>query len=493
MINFIICIGNGSNFAADLAKNIAILNNLTHCGFLDNFTKLSPGCYHTSIYDITALELVTKVNGIDRLKIVVLDQDESFYKNSREYYDTMEMAQSLAELHQVEFINPLMSSPFRRSLEENKSFCILPFISTNNFDKHCCWMPKFDNYTDFYTDKNSIKMRQQLLAGKKTSLCQWCYNDEDHGIISPRQVLTRDWIHRLNLKSYTEVQEYTKLIKYEIRLGNYCNLMCRMCNPRSSNLIDNEYSNLGLAQHKLGIIKNNQFDRIDLDTVQQMLITGGEPSIDQNFYDFLKHCIQNNKTDFEIFISTNAVSITKEFTSLIKQFSNIKISISVDGFDKTNQYIRWPSNWEKFKKNIQKLIDVLPPHNYYFKSVVSIYNIARLYPLFKFLDENYSTSAFGINLLETPDHQAAWNFPNKQLALDDLNKIKTLKKYRTDEVFNSNINSIIQRIETCKVNYDMLINFFKFNDLLDQSRGVKLADYIPELDHCRVYMTNTTG
>ena len=79
------------------------------------------------------------------------------------------------------------------------------------------------------------------------------------------------------------------------------------------------------------------------------------------------------------------------------------------------------------------------------------------------------------------------------MALDDLNKIKTLKKYRTDEVFNSNINSIIQRIETCKVNYDMLINFFKFNDLLDQSRGVKLADYIPELDHCRVYMTNTTG
>ena len=354
-------------------------------------------------------------------------------------------------------------------------------------------MPKFEPYTDFYTDKNSLKMRQQMLNGEKTELCQQCYNVENHGAISRRQTYTRDWTYKLNLKSYSEVKKYTKLIRYEISLGNYCNLMCRMCNPSSSNLIDNEYSDLGITQHKLGITKNNHFDNIDLDSIQQLIVTGGEPSINQEFYDFLKRCIQIKKTDFEIFISTNAVSITKEFISLIKQFTNMQISISIDGFDKTNQYIRWPADWEKIKKNVQRLISVLRPHNYYFNSVISIYNIACLYPLFKFLDENYSTSTFSINLLETPNNQTAWNFPNKQLALDNLKKIKTLNKYHTDEVFNSNINGIIQRLETCEIDYATLAEFFKFNDLLDQSRGVKLADYIPELDQCRTYIPKNTG
>ena len=493
MTDFIICLGNGNEFADKLAKNIAIRYNLTHRGFLNTLTELLPGCYHTSIYDITLLELKTKISSIDRLKIIILDLDESFYKNSREYYDTIEMAQSLMEYHTVEFINPEMSNSFRQLMEENKSFCILPFISMNNNNRHCCWMPQLDNYANFYTDKTSIEMRQQLLSGRKTDLCQQCYNIEEHGAVSKRQTYTRDWTYKLNLKSYSEVEKYTKLIRHEITLGNYCNLMCRMCNPNSSNLIDNEYSNLGLVQHKLGIIKHNYFDNVDLNSVQQIIVTGGEPSIDQNFYDFLKRCIKDNKTDFEIFISTNAVSITKEFISLIKQFTNIKISISIDGFDNTNRYIRWPSDWDKFKKNTQKLISALPIHNYYFNSVVSIYNIARLYPLFKFLDENYSTSAFSMNLLETPIHQAAWNFPNKQVALDDLQKIKTLKKYHVDEVFNSNINSIIQRIETCEVDYAKLSKFFEFNDLLDQSRGVNLVDYIPELEQCRSYLPNTNG
>lgn len=486
MIDFIICIGNGAESADMFAKDIALLNNLKHHGFLDNNTELLSGCYHTSIYDIKLIELINKVTVvIDRLKIVVLDQDATVYKTARDYYDTIEMAQALVTHCNVEFVDPSMSNPFRQLLEENESFCILPFISTNGFNRHCCWMPKFDQYTDFYTDKNSLKMRQQMLNGEKTELCQQCYDVENYGAVSRRQIYTRDWTYKLNLKSYSDVEKYTKLIRYEIFLGNYCNLMCRMCSPTASNLIDAEYNNLGLVQHKLGITKNNPFEKIDLDTIQHLFVVGGEPSINQDFYNFLKHCIQVGKTDFEIAISTNAVSITKEFILLVTQFSNIKISISVDGFDQTNRYIRWPSDWGKFKQNTQKIISALKPHNYHFNSVVSIYNIACLYPLFEFLDNTYPTSPISLNLLQTPYHQVAWNFPDKQLALDNLNKIKTLKRYHIDEGFNRDINGIIQRMETCEVDYAALAKFFEFNDLLDQSRGVDLSDYIPELAQCR--------
>jgi len=93
-----------------------------------------------------------------------------------------------------------------------------------------------------------------------------------------------------------------------------------------------------------------------------------------------------------------------------------------------------------------------------------------------------------VSLLDTPDHQQAWNFPNKQLALDNLNKIKSLKKYHTDEVFKSRIDAVIKRMEKCQVDYRVLDEFFKFNDMLDQARQVKLVDYIPELEECRSYL-----
>lgn len=487
MIDFVICIGNGDEQSDLEAKAIAIDYNLAHRGFLDIHTDLIPGCYHTSIYDIKLLELTTKVAGIlDRLKIVVLNQDESFYKNRREYWDTVEMAQAFIDQCPVEFVNPSMHNSLTHSLKNNKSFCIAPFVSLKDNEKHCCYMKHFDSpYTNFYTDPSSVKMRQQMLAGEKTDLCQKCYRYEQFGAASPRQGLTRDWIYRLNLKSYEDVIKHTQLVSYEIFLGNYCNLQCRMCDPASSSLIDSEYAELGLSTEKFGIVTHNFLDTVDLDTVQQLIVTGGEPSINPEFYNFLKHCIQIKKTDFEIQMSTNGVSLTKEFMSLIRQFTNVKISISVDGVDRTNQYIRWPTNWEKWKKNIQTLIESIAPHNYHFSTTLSIYNISQLYPLYEFLDQTYPTALFDISQVETPSNQQAWNFPNKQLVLDSLNQIKTLKKYHSDEFFNSKINGIVRRIETSKIDVDQLAEFFQFNDILDQSRNIRLTDYIPELAQCR--------
>ena len=79
MIDFIICIGNGSEFADNLAKNIATSNNLTHRGFLDNFTELLPGCYHTSIYDITTLELITNLSDSNNLSNLIKLRSFSYH------------------------------------------------------------------------------------------------------------------------------------------------------------------------------------------------------------------------------------------------------------------------------------------------------------------------------------------------------------------------------------------------------------------------------
>lgn len=496
MIDFVICIGNGDETADDAAKKIAIDHDVCHRGFLDNNTDLQPGCYHTSIYDIKLLQLTTKVADIiDRLKIIMLDQDESVYKNSRDYHDSIEMAQSFESKCAVEFVDPSMTNLLIRSLRENKSFCISPFIALFNNTAHCCYMKSFERpYTNFDTDPGSVTMREQMLAGEKIDLCQTCYNHEEFGANSPRIGNTENWIYKLNLKSYEDVVKNTKLIRYEIALSNYCNLQCRMCCPEWSNQIDTEYYRIGLSSKKLGIVaRNNLLDSVDIDTVQQLHVTGGEPSINQDFYDFLKRCIKVNKTDFEISMNTNGVSLTKEFLELIQQFKNVKISISIDGFDRVNQYIRWPTNWEKFKKNVDTLAQCISAHNYHFNTTLSIYNISQLYEISKFLDQHHSTARFNINPLENPPKLQAWNFPNKTLVLANLEKIKTLDKYRNDVTFNREINGITKRIQSTQPDLAQLKDFFNFNDRLDQSRKVKLADYIPELEQCRSWLIDRNG
>ena len=492
----IICIGNGGNEANQLTNAIANDKKIPYYGFLNAQTAINNGCYHTSIYDITAQQLIDSVTGIKNLKIIMLDQDESYYNNSNEFYSTIDLGQAFVGLADVEFINISWTNPFRQIVNNNKSFCILPFInerlSRNKNDRtHCCWQKTFlEPYTDFYTNSDSINMRQKMVNGDKIDLCQVCYNLEEYGGMSPRQTTTIDWTYKLKYKSIQEVIDNTKLLNYEIQVGNKCNLMCRMCDPHSSNLIANEYFKIGLAQTNLKTISSNDFDLIDIDTVRQVQVAGGEPSISKDFYDFLKRCIQANKTDLEIFISTNAVSITKEFISLIKHFSNIKISISIDAVGDINKYLRWPNNWQKFTKNIEKLKSALPSYNYYFNTVVSIYNISQLYHVFEYLETNFPTSNYSMNILENPTIQQPWNFPDKALALANLTKIKNLQTYKKNQIFKSKIDGIINRMEKSCFDPELLAQFFEFNDKLDKSRHVKLVDYIPELDACRKYLVD---
>ena len=487
MIDFVVCVGNGDGSADLQAQQIAKQNNIPYRGFLDPGTELSPGCYHTGIYDIKLAEFQAKLTPVlGRLKIVALDQDQHHYSNLRDYQDTVEMIQALANQCPVEWITPQLNNQLTQALKQNNSFCILPFIALKDNSKHCCYMEPFDSvYTDFYTDPNSVAMRQHMLAGEKTSLCNKCYAFEEYGAASPRQLITRDWIYRLNLKSYDQVIERTKLINYEIFLGNGCNLQCRMCDPSSSNLIDAEYAALGLSDRQTGLVNHNYLDTIDLDTVQQLTVTGGEPSINPDFYNFLKRCVQTNRTDFVISINTNGVALTKKFIALIKHFKRVQIVISIDGFDQVNRYIRWPTDWEKLKRNITVLTESVAPDNYLFSTTLSIYNISQLYQLYEFLDFNYPTAVFDIALLTAPSYLQAWNFPDKDVALQNLNKIKILNKYHKDQSFKSAINGIIQRLDTATVDWQQLQAFYSFNDQLDRSRQVRLKDYIPELDHGR--------
>jgi hypothetical protein len=486
----IVCLGNGNFQANALAEEIAQQHNLTYHGILDNDSTLLSGCWHTSIYDIRLTQLKNKLDTSKHCRIIVLDQRDQDYLTIQDYFNTIDLAQELSESYTVEYLDPDMQNTFRTILKQNKSFCILPFIGININDttiRNCCWQKPFrDSSTlDFVNDSTLTTFREQMLAGVQVPSCQTCYDIEKTQAVSPRQDYTLNWVYKLGYKSLEHVSQDIKLRHYEITLGNKCNAMCRMCSPESSHLIDKEYYQLGLRTKTIGLQQANHFDQIDLDSVMRLHVAGGESTVSEQFENFLQRCIAQKKTNFEMYVSTNASAVSKKFINLIKPFENLNCIISVDGFEDANLYIRWPIKWDKFCANVEQLTQNLDQKNYGFNTVVSIYNVSRLYELYSFIDSHYPDAHCNLTYLTDPDILVPWNFVNKNLVLENLEKIKSLNLYKKQEIFRSKIDGLASKISLSHPNPQVLAKFFKFNDQLDQSRGVKLKDYIPELEACR--------
>jgi sulfatase maturation enzyme AslB (radical SAM superfamily) len=379
------------------------------------------------------------------------------------------------------------------NLKENKSFCLMPFvhlhIRENNDMRICCnatmdHFKKFDANFNFETDEDLKEIRSKMLNGEPVKFCKTCYDLEDKGAQSFRLKDTKEWQMKLNVRNYEDVK--TNLVYYDIRNDNICNLSCRMCLPNFSSQLQKEYKVLGWAYDDIDL-KNVGFNQIvDLETVKKIQVAGGEPSIMPDVKLFLKKAIDAGRNDLEVRIISNVTNINKEYASLLKEFNNLYIIASMDGFEKLNYYIRWPSDWDTIVSNLKSLS--LITNNLSFNVAVSIWNISKLSDLIKFLEKEFPTNK--ISLSKVPqDHQCYTLFPNKEIVLGDLNEIKQLNSYKCDANFRSMIDFIEKETLESEVDIGALEKFFNYNDALDKNRNIFLKDYIPELEECRKLIT----
>ena len=484
----IVVIGSGDSNAAAATKLLSENLGMTYRGVMSGDTIKQDGVYHTSSYDIKAVELKLKLDLSDT--VVVLDFNDSDFSIIQAYHETLDLAESMVGTAHVNFLNDDMRNLFRNLVKENKSFCIYPFIALYKKGasvRSCCFMTSTitDTYTDFVNDPDISTIRQKMIKGELIeSHCNSCYRLEKMGAPSARQVATIEWIARLKIKSLDNLTKYTEPVFIDIRLNNKCNAMCRSCDPVSSDLIDKEYFKLQLVNDSIGITEDPNYDSIKLDHIRRMYVAGGEPSINQYFIKFLSRCIEQGSTDFELLINTNAATISEKFAALISKFSNVNFLISVDAVGDLNTYVRYPIIWDKLIQNID-LLDRITNGRITFNSVISIYNGGMLFPLFDYLQSKYPHIQNSISILSLPSFQRIDNFPNKASALADLEKVKTLGFYKKYSEFRCGIDSLITLIETTDIDSSSLKKFFEFNDKLDKSRGMNLRDYNPILDNAR--------
>jgi pyruvate-formate lyase-activating enzyme len=488
----VLCLGNSSEDTDARARSIAQEQNIIYHGLITEVKNTTPGCYQTSFYDMSYGDLIELSKNMD--EIIILDQSKSSYNDEHAFYQTIGLGKHLKSTCNVTFLDESFNHTIEDVLKTNKSLCILPFIQsvTINGNLHvCCYeganpISKFDPLIDHSSDVNRNLIKQKMLAGEKLDrYCQVCYTFENKGVTSPRIVQTVEWTNRLGIKNVDDLAAITEPIYYEIRASNQCNIMCRTCRPCWSSLIEKENQKLKIFDVDKYNYQYTGFEHINIDTIEKLYVAGGEPTIMPEFYKFLEACIEKKKTNFDIQVNTNAVTLNKRFKSLLEHFDNFSFEISVDGYGLVNQYIRWPTRWEKLISNIDYIHD--RGHKISFNSVVSIYNITSLYSTVKFLSDRYKKTIIHLSsVFFDSEIISPYIFPNKELVIAELDKIKTLEVYHNDLVLKSKIDEYLDYFSNKHTNdLSTLSSFFEYNDMLDESRNSKLIDYIPELEQCR--------
>lgn len=381
---------------------------------------------------------------------------------------------------------------FAAYLKTNKSYCIFPFIemvAQNGNTTLCCRsfkpLAKPSEVVDWKNHSEYKAIREKMLAGiQLPEFCSQCYHTEEQGLISDRQKETIEWALKLGLHTPEDAAEIAHPVYYEIRPSNVCNLQCRMCFPMYSDLISKEYARLGLNFGPTPT-EFTSFDIINIETLQKLYVAGGEPTASLDLYQFLERCIYENNTDFEFFINTNAFKVSNKLMNLFSHFTNLKFIVSLDGYKELNHYIRWPSEWDETISNVRELKK--QGHAVNFTSTLTIYSILKLYELMKFFEDEFPDCEVNNEIVRPLD--SVLNpllHPEIKMVLSVLDKCKTLNQYKNVENFKLFIDYLDGEFsKMTQINSVKLSEFFKFSDLLDNSRNIKLVDYAPELDAWR--------
>lgn len=495
----VLCIGNNDYDTDQQTSKLATDNHTVNHGLIAqvNFVPKESGYYHTTVIDMAVGDIFTLAKYFDL--IVLLDQPLSQWSNWKLLNTSYKLVRDLekqgvaTQYRQNKNIQVLIF--FDSELKENKSFCIHPWINFTEEDRGLKLCPRdsgqvlpLSRMEDWKNNPQVIDIQKNMLAGNKLpERCKICYGYEDIGAESYRQYETLEWLLSLGIKTFDDLNKITQPYMYELRLSNKCNIMCRSCNPLFSHLIDKEAKQHHILYPIKDTIDYSKIDRIDIGKLQsnsRVYLTGGEPTIMPDVIEFMRRCIAQSRTDFELTFGTNGVKFSPTFLNLCQQFSKLNFSFSLDGYGKINDYWRWGSDWDTIVKNMHTVQD--QGHNVSINTVPGIYNVTNLHLLFEWLDVEFPMTSIYLQFNYFVA-QSVFNHPNHALVLDSMQRCKNTNVYLADgKSTKTGIDSIYHHYSqspTCDL--ERLREFFKFNDKLDLARNSRLGDYIPELEECR--------
>ena len=377
-------------------------------------------------------------------------------------------------------------------------FCVLPWISLETSPigtvRPCCLAEdelvdnggdKFNLATaQFTTIQNSHsmrKLRQEFIDRKQPQTCRKCWREERSGRTSKR-------MHTLDrLKHMIPTIDWTidaqPLMFLDLKLGNICNLKCRICGSwSSSTFATEELNNLTAADdrkanHHYQMLRQGAWPRenpnfwaeIDqvVDHIQYIEFTGGEPFMIREHFDMLQGLVNRGIAGgIEIHYNTNGTQYPEGAEKIWSHFKTVEIAFSIDDVGARFEYQRTNAVWEEVEANIAKFKLLRDQHSNIRLQVCATVNVFNVYYL-ETLADWIAVQGFDF---------VYWNMMHEAYYFSISTLPETAKQAVTDQLRNAQVD------DQTKAEFNRIVNFMNNGVSLD---GANMRREMANLDRRR--------
>jgi len=443
----------------------------------------------------------------------------------------------------------------RKEILESDTFCFYPYLelSTNpaGYVRPCCY---WDGYV--YKDTKDQSWENVFILHEEDVTLERVWNSEDLKNIrkdqwngkqlKPCQVCHRDaaaGMRERSVKEYKNNVEVLKLVKdtidnnffpkhlptrLELKPSSLCNLKCVMCTSYDSSQIEKEI--IELADKYSGIeVQSGRFIKIDVENpgineqnpeytlvgttdysdkpdvwdsfckmaphLETLSFAGGEPTLLPFVEQALRYCVENGYSkNITVFCSSNFTNLNKSFLELMPQFKMFELIASIDGYQKVQEYTRFPSKWSQIEKNYKAAKEMMKHGNVKLVMNITVHalNVLHLDELLSWVEERaqeypyFNQWPFNFNLLWSPHWQQIPCLPRelKDKAIAKLEAYKLTSKILKDfPEMTVKIDLVINELKKpdTALQQELMKKFGNIIRTLDSHRCINIGDYIPEL------------
>jgi MoaA/NifB/PqqE/SkfB family radical SAM enzyme len=269
------------------------------------------------------------------------------------------------------------------NIPHNK-FCVLPWVSLETSPigtvRPCCLADdeivdnlgnKFKLLTSSFdqirNSKHMQTLREQFLNSAQPATCRKCWAVEDAGGTSKR-MHTLDRLKHMGI-SPEWTTDAKPLMFLDLKLGNICNLKCRICGSWSSSQFATEELKFVSGDKKQSfhyeMLKDGAWPRENsqfwtelnnsLSDIRYLEFTGGEPFLIQEHFDLLQTLVEQGVAhQVEIHYNTNGTQYPESAEAIWQHFKHVEIAFSIDDVGKRFEYQRTNAIWNEVMVNIDR-------------------------------------------------------------------------------------------------------------------------------------------
>jgi hypothetical protein len=356
------------------------------------------------------------------------------------------------------------------------------------------------------------KIRQEMLSGQRPPACARCFREEDLGMRSERQTSNDTFAAGMaEAVAATGTDGWSsadRIRSLDIRLGNRCNLKCRMCSPVSSRATRADYAALhGIEPDHPRLVEQIgpedwMSSKAFLDLFEacsagadRIQFSGGEPLLIPEMKMLLQGLVDRGlASGIDLYYISNLTTLPKALFPLWQQFRRVSFLVSLDAIEAEGEYIRNNLNWPRLALNL-RLLDAKAEEIGCRKPRVNVtvqaYNVLGLDKTVAYVAQNLPH--FGrpnLSLLYYPEHLGVRVLPPglKRIATERLLRLADRVRggwpgqwtgEEADDLLLT-IDGIVEHMNGAD-RTDLLDEFRRWTRILDDRRGEDVRLALPEL------------